>query len=81
MDRIGERFRKKPVRITHGPATRHGARQATQGHPNGVQKGCREMLRKTLSTMLLGLSTALLLGGCAGSGDAETDAGGGVSSS
>jgi urea ABC transporter urea binding protein len=39
------------------------------------------MLRKTLSTMLLGLSTILLLGGCAESGDAESDAAGGVSSS
>ncbi len=40
------------------------------------------MLRKTLSTMLLGLSTMLLLGGCAGSTDTDTDAGsGGVSSS
>ncbi|MFP6703927.1 MAG: transporter substrate-binding protein [Planctomycetaceae bacterium] len=40
------------------------------------------MLRKTLSTMLLGLSTMLLLGGCAGSTDTDIDAGsGGVSSS
>ena len=37
-------------------------------------------MRKTLATMLLGFSTALLLGGCAG-GNGETDAGGGVSSS
>lgn len=34
-------------------------------------------MRKTLATMLLGFSTALLLGGCAGG----TDTGGGVSSS
>ena len=37
-------------------------------------------MRKTLATMLLGFSTTLLLGGCAG-GNGETDAGGGVSSS